>query len=90
MVVEGYGKVLGRPGLSLAVRELCVVALLVHQDAGPQLYAHLRGALNAGASELEVESALALALEGSDRDAGAAAREIWQEVRGRWSGKRGP
>ena len=28
MVVEGYGKVLGRPGLDLRTRELCVVALL--------------------------------------------------------------
>ena len=28
MVVEGYGKVLGRPGLPLTTRELCIVASL--------------------------------------------------------------
>ena len=49
MLAEGYGKVLGRPGLALEVRELCIVAILAGQDAAPQLYAHLRGALNVGA-----------------------------------------
>lgn len=49
MVVEGYGKVLGRPGLDPLVREYCIVALLAVADAGPQLYSHLRGALNLGA-----------------------------------------
>jgi 4-carboxymuconolactone decarboxylase len=60
MLVEGYGKVLGRPGLDLATRELCIVALLAHQDAAPQLYSHLRGALNAGAGDATVEATVAL------------------------------
>jgi 4-carboxymuconolactone decarboxylase len=60
MVVEGYGKVLGRPGLELATRELCIVALLAHQDAGPQLYSHLRGALHAGAPVAAVEATIEL------------------------------
>jgi 4-carboxymuconolactone decarboxylase len=60
MIAEGYGKVLGRPGLELAVRELCIVALLAAQDAAPQLYSHLRGALNAGASVEDVEGTMAL------------------------------
>jgi alkylhydroperoxidase/carboxymuconolactone decarboxylase family protein YurZ len=62
MIVEGYGKVLSRPGLDLATRELCIVALLAPQDAAPQLYSHLRGALNAGAAESDVDEAVALIL----------------------------
>jgi 4-carboxymuconolactone decarboxylase len=58
MIVEGYGKVLSRPGLDLAARELCVVALLAPQDAAPQLYSHLRGALNAGAAATDVDEAV--------------------------------
>jgi hypothetical protein len=50
MIVEGYGKVLGRPGLDAGdVRELCIVALLAVAGRAAQLYSHLRGALNAGA-----------------------------------------
>lgn len=62
MVVEGYGKVLGRPGVDLGTRELCIIALLAQQDAAPQLYSHLRGALNVGVAEAEVEAAIALLL----------------------------
>lgn len=61
MVVEGYGKVLGRPGLDLATRELCIVALLVVLRTPRQLYSHLRGALSAGASPERVEEVLTLA-----------------------------
>jgi 4-carboxymuconolactone decarboxylase len=48
MVEEGYGRVLGRPGLALSRRELLVVALLAPQDTPRQLRAHLRGALRNG------------------------------------------
>ncbi len=83
MVSEGYGKVLGRPGLPLATRELCIVALLATLDAPRQLYSHLRGALNAGASEAEVGRALELADAVSEREARARAGEIWASVRAR-------
>jgi len=61
MVMEGYGKVLTRPGLSVKTRELCVVAILKAMDCKPQLEAHLKGALNAGANEGELSHALELA-----------------------------
>lgn len=47
-IIEGYGKVLGRPGLDLSDRELCVAAMLSGIDASRQLHAHLRGCLNVG------------------------------------------
>ncbi len=37
MLEHGYGRVLSRPGLSLRLRELCVVAALAGQDVAPQL-----------------------------------------------------
>lgn len=79
MLVEGYGKVLGRPGLALRVRELCIVAILVVQWAPRQLYAHLRGALNAGAAPQECEEAIALAAAYAPQ-AQAPALEVWNEL----------
>lgn len=57
-VTEGYGKVLGREGLDLVTRELCIVAFLAGLYAPRQLFAHLRGALNVGATPPEVERTL--------------------------------
>jgi 4-carboxymuconolactone decarboxylase len=88
-VVEGYGKVLGRPGLELRVRELCVAALLSGTTATRQLHSHLRGCLNVGASPDEVETMLDTIrdLTGPDRD--REARRVWERVRTRWLGKGG-
>ena len=81
MISEGYGKVLGRPGLELKTRELCIIGLLAAQDAAHQLHSHLRGALNAGASVTEVEAALAVVLRPLPSGPADAARELWSEVR---------
>ena len=62
IVREGYGKVLARPGLDVKARELCVVAILRVMDSVPQLEAHMKGAMNAGAGREEIDGALALAL----------------------------
>jgi 4-carboxymuconolactone decarboxylase len=83
MVEEGYGKVLGRPGLPLVVRELCIVGLLVAQPAPRQLHAHLRGALNAGAEPDQVEEALDEVAAIVPIDRSAAAYGVWQRVRER-------
>ncbi|HEX6693525.1 MAG TPA: carboxymuconolactone decarboxylase family protein [Longimicrobiales bacterium] len=86
MVTEGYGKVLGRPGLDLGVRELCIVALLATQDAVPQLYSHLRGSLNAGMAMSDVEEALALALTRAPDARRARALDAWDAVKSRRGG----
>lgn len=83
MVDEGYGKVLGRPGLSLVDRELCIAALLAALDAPRQMYSHVRGALNAGASPAEVDRALAMAGEVSEAGARERASRTWDSVRTR-------
>lgn len=83
MVVEGYGKVLGRPGLELKVRELCIVVILAVQGTLRQLYSHLRGAQHAGAHDEEIEAALSVARRWQSRESSEAARQVWSEVRGR-------
>ncbi len=48
MIVEGYGKVLSRPGLDLGRRELCIVAACVAAGQDRQLHSHLHGARTGG------------------------------------------
>jgi 4-carboxymuconolactone decarboxylase len=83
VLVDAYGKLIGRPGLDLKRRELATVAAIAVLGAPEQLHSHLRGALNTGASVAEVEATLAL-VDG-DLDAGrrAAARAQWEDVQGR-------
>ena len=49
MELEGYGKVLSRPGLDIVDREMVIVACLAMENRVSQLHSHLRGALNVGA-----------------------------------------
>ncbi len=45
LIVEGYGKVLGRKGLSLKEREICIVSILAALKFKDQLYSHINGAV---------------------------------------------
>ena len=83
MLEEGYGKVLGRPGMDLKVRELCIVAVLVGLDAPQQLYSHLRGALNAGATPDEVETTVEIACSHTSLSAKENARKVWRDLKAR-------
>jgi 4-carboxymuconolactone decarboxylase len=58
MIVEGYGKVLSRPGLDLGRRELCIVAACAAAAQDRQLHSHLHGALNAGVSADVIKAAI--------------------------------
>ena len=51
MIIEGYGKVLSRQTINIVDRELAIVAALMVDNRQKQLYSHIKGALNAGASE---------------------------------------
>lgn len=55
-----YDTVYERPGLDLRTKELIASALLVSLGSPGELRTHLRGALRAGATELEVREALLL------------------------------
>lgn len=84
MVQEGYGKVLGRPGLSLVWREYCIVAILAVQGALRQLHSHLRGALQVGGTPEEISAVLEVAWAFQAPSAAEAVARTWHEVRLRW------
>ena len=85
MVVEGYGKVLGRPQLDLPTRELCIVALLAVLGMPRQLHSHLRGALNAGATLEEVEEVMKTACRQWGEEGCQESWATWEGVRTRWT-----
>jgi len=82
MLVEGYGKVLGRPGLDLAVREMCIIAMLVVQgESGRrQLRSHLKGALNAGVAPADVEQTIRRAAAFAPAENLELAETLWSAV----------
>ena len=83
MITEGYGKVLSRPSLDLARRELCVIAACAAGGHERQLHAHLHGAVNVGAPAewvTDTLDALAGLIPAATVD---AARMLWARVRGK-------
>jgi 4-carboxymuconolactone decarboxylase len=83
MISEGYGKILSRPGLSLRIREQCVVAACIASEQERQLHSHLHGALNAGVPPAELRGTLAV-LEGVvPPDALTSAGMLLQRVLGK-------
>jgi len=81
MIMEGYGRILGRPGLDLARRELCIVAQIAVQGARRQLRSHLKGALNVGASAAAVTETLELVHPLLDPAEWTAVTLLWERVR---------
>jgi 4-carboxymuconolactone decarboxylase len=82
-VTEGYGKVLGREGLDLVTRELCIVAFLAGLYAPRQLFAHLRGALNVGAAPDDVERTMEWIGEVIGEERIEDAYRVWGKVQER-------
>ena len=83
VLVDAYGKVIGRPGLDLKRRELCTVAAIAVLGTGQQLHSHLRGSLNTGATRAEVEEVLALVAADLSPENLRRAREQWADVKER-------
>src|SRR5881296_2573729 len=83
VLVDAYGKVIGRPGLDLKRRELATVAAIAVLGTAQQLHSHLRGALNTGASAEEVEAVLELVAGDLDEEYLRRAQEQWADVRRR-------
>jgi 4-carboxymuconolactone decarboxylase len=80
MIVDGYGKVLSRPGVDLRTRELCVVAACAVSGQQRQLHSHLHGALNAGSSAAEVAGVLDALSDLISRDDLSRYRQLLQKV----------
>jgi 4-carboxymuconolactone decarboxylase len=82
MIVEGYGKVLSRPQLDLARRELCIVAACATSRQDRQLHSHLHGALHAGASETAISETLSAISTLVSPDDVTRYRMLWARVQG--------
>ncbi|MBM4194123.1 MAG: carboxymuconolactone decarboxylase family protein [Gemmatimonadetes bacterium] len=82
MVIEGYGKVLSRPGLDLARRELCIIAACAAQRQQRQLHSHLRGALNVGVAAQVISAALDAMAAVIGAQAAGDAHTLWAKVSG--------
>jgi 4-carboxymuconolactone decarboxylase len=80
MIVDGYGKVLSRPGVDLRTRELCVVAACAVSGQQRQLHSHLRGALNSGSSVGEIAAVLDALGDLISRDDLGRYRQLLQKV----------
>ncbi len=83
VLVDAYGKVIGRPGLDLKRRELTTIAALAVLGTAQQLHSHLRGALNTGATAEEIDAVLALVGGDLDAERRRVASEQWGDVRRR-------
>lgn len=81
MVMDGYGKVLSRPGLTLAERELCIVAACAASEQTPQLKSHLRGARNCGATIEDLAQTLSALTDIVTREALSGAREELNRIK---------
>ena len=83
MIEEGYGKVLSRPGLDLARRELCIVAACVAAGQDRQLHSHLHGARNVGAPDSAIAGTLAALAGAVPLDNLSRAMLLWNRVVGK-------
>src|SRR3979409_1980707 len=83
VLVDAYGKVIGRPGLDLKRRELCTVAATAVLGTAEQLHSHLRGALNTGASPEEIDAVLGLVEPDLSPEHRRLAGEQWADVQKR-------
>ena len=85
MLVEGYGRTLGRPGLDLMRRELCTVAQTAVLRTERQLHSHLRGALHGGASFDQVEAVLGVVNQLLGHEEWKEVKDLWAAVRAGWT-----
>ncbi|HXD47917.1 MAG TPA: carboxymuconolactone decarboxylase family protein [Gemmatimonadaceae bacterium] len=83
MITDGYGKVLSRPGLDLARRELCIVAACAAAGQDRQLHSHLHGARNVGVEPDVVDDVIEAVADDIGADRAQAARLLWARVRGK-------
>ena len=77
VIEDGYGRVLSRPGLSAATRELLAVAVLAASGWERQLVSHLRGGRQAGIGRAELQQALACGTAGAPPRTIRAATRAW-------------
>jgi 4-carboxymuconolactone decarboxylase len=81
MIVEGYGKVLSRPGLDLPRRELCIVAACAATAQDRQLQSHLHGARNVGVAPVVLSEVLDSLRDVVPDPLISRANRLWERIR---------
>lgn len=76
MIIEGYGKVLGRNGLSLIEREFINVSILCTRLYLNQLHSHMKGCIHLGANKNRLSELLNAISENLPEKNVAVAREL--------------
>lgn len=80
-MIDLYGRVLGRPGLDLKRRELCIVAACAALEQDRQLHSHLHGAINAGATAAEIDDTLRIVAPRMGAESSHRYALLWARVR---------
>lgn len=80
-MIDLYGRVLGRPGLDLKRRELCIVAACAALEQDRQLHSHLHGAVNAGADPAEIDDTLRIVAPRIGLESSHRYSLLWARVR---------
>lgn len=80
-MIDLYGRVLGRPGLDLKRRELCIVAACAALEQDRQLHSHLHGAINAGATAEEIDDTLRIVAPRIGAESSHRYALLWARVR---------
>jgi alkylhydroperoxidase/carboxymuconolactone decarboxylase family protein YurZ len=83
VVIDAYGKILGRPGFAPKLRELTTLAAIAMLEAPRQLNAHFRGARNAGSTNEEIDAVLAIVEADLSPERALKVWGLWADVRGR-------
>ncbi len=66
-LVEGYGKTLSRPNLDTKTRELAIVGILTQLEWDRQLFSHILGSRNVGATKEEILEAARIGANGDPK-----------------------
>lgn len=83
MIIEGYGRILSRPGLEIGHRELAAVSSLSAMRAYRQLNSHIRGSINVGCHPREIFEAILCALPWLGAVSIEKSIALWSEIVGR-------
>lgn len=82
MISEGYGKVMGRKGLSIREREIMNISILAARYFESQLISHIRGCLNTGVERNDVKSVIkSLSKTIGRRNTGKALKILDSQIR---------
>lgn len=82
-----WGSIWTRPGLDLKTRSLLNIAMLCALNRGPELAVHTRGALNNGASEVEIREVILQAAVYAGMPAGMEGTKVAEKAIIEWKEK---